>query len=100
MVAYAARGSDHVFDPAVGEGAFLRAARAVAQEWGSPLALWGMELDQAALRQAAQAGLSAGELAGVRIGDFLTSEQPRAYRAIVANPPYIRHHRLDSSIKA
>lgn len=35
MVAYAVRGgSDHVFDPAVGAGAFFRAAKTIAKETG------------------------------------------------------------------
>lgn len=101
MVTYAlASGSDHVFDPAVGAGAFLRAAKTVAAENGSSLMLLGSEIDRDALREARANGLSEEDLARVQIRDFVLEPLPRRYQAIVGNPPYIRHHRLSNQVKA
>lgn len=100
MVAYAVRGgSDHVFDPAVGAGAFFRAAKTVAKETGRSFTLLGAEIDREALGQAKQNGLSEGDLARVHISDFALHPPQQAFKAIVANPPYIRHHRLSATVK-
>lgn len=100
MVSYAAAGgSDHVFDPAVGAGAFFRAAKVIAGESGRHFALLGTEIDAEALEQARANGLSNADLSRVEITDF-TLQPPRGtFKAIVANPPYIRHHRLPARTK-
>ncbi len=101
MVAYVAPGSEYIFDPAVGAGAFFRAARAFSERTGHNLSLLGMEIDPRALRQAEEAGLAQQDLVGVEIADFLlTDHHSRKFKAIVGNPPYIRHHRLEASVKA
>ncbi|HJQ32210.1 MAG TPA: N-6 DNA methylase [Pyrinomonadaceae bacterium] len=101
MAAYVlGNGSDHLFDPAVGEGAFLRAGKAAARELGRAVDLFGTELDPDVLTQAGQSGLTHADLAGVHITDFVLSPPRRRFRAIVANPPYIRHHRLTADTKA
>lgn len=95
MIDYAL--ADHattLFDPAVGEGAFFRAAKAVAERRGMSLQLSGMEIDPRALAQATASGLSQADLAKVRIGDFVLDPPKESFPAIVANPPYVRHHRL------
>ena len=52
MVAYAfAGGCDVLLDPAVGAGAFFRAARAIEPELGRRVRLLGCEIDAAALRE-------------------------------------------------
>ena len=101
MVAYVAPGSDHIFDPAVGAGAFFHAAKSYARRMGVELALLGTEVDPRALQQAEQTGLTAQDLAGVEIADFALAERfSRPFKAIVGNPPYIRHHRLAAPTKA
>jgi hypothetical protein len=101
MVEYVlAGGSRKLFDPAVGAGAFFRAAKTVAKEQGIKLSLTGAELDPAALAQAQENGLSANDLAQVRIADFVFDPPKTKLKAIVANPPYIRHHRLSLEVKA
>jgi len=93
-------GSTVVFDPAVGEGAFLRAAKLVAAELKRPIRLHGTEIDAEVLQKAGTNGLNSDDLSEVRISDFLmeTISNTRPAReglsAIVANPPYIRHHRV------
>lgn len=101
MVAYAVSGGgDSVFDPAVGAGAFFRAAKKIERERGLRLELHGTEIDPSALLQAESEGLSPGDLANVKITDFVLSPIQESYKAIVANPPYLRHHRLPPSVKA
>jgi len=101
MVAYVLRGgATEVFDPAVGAGAFFRAATTVARSLGIRVGLSGTEVDPVTLAQAREAGLSETDLARVRVADFLLDPPPHPLAAVVANPPYIRHHRLSPSMKA
>jgi len=101
MVAYvlADRGG-LLFDPAVGTGAFFRAAKAIAAEKGRSVRFAGMENDPTALVQALHDGLTAEDLASVQIADFVLQPPHTQFHAIVANPPYIRHHRLAPEKKA
>lgn len=100
MVAYClAEGSASIFDPAVGAGAFLRAAKELAQTQGRQIALRGAELDREVLQQALSNGLSADDLAQVEVRDFVLHPPDKRLPAIVANPPYIRHHRLAPATK-
>ena len=100
MVAYVAGGnSDHIFDPAVGEGAFFQAAKTLAYQTGRPLRLLGTEIDPDVLERARLNGLSGDDLAHVDITDFVLDPPIGPFMAVVANPPYIRHHRLSSSTK-
>src|SRR2546423_9459303 len=101
MVAYVlAGGSRHVFDPAVGAGAFFRAAKSVAAEGGRRVLLLGAEVDGDALRDARQNGLSEDDLSQVHLSDFVLRPPQEKFDAIVGNPPYIRHHRLPAPVKA
>jgi methylase of polypeptide subunit release factors len=100
MVGYViAGGSNHIFDPAVGAGAFFRAAKTIASEIGRRLTLLGTEVYLDALQQARQNGLSESDLANVRITDFVLHPPKGQFKAIAANPPYIRHHRLPNHVK-
>ena len=95
MVAYAMRGDSSVlYDPAVGGGAFFEAFLALRQE-SDERTFFGTDIDESLLR---------GEIFGkpfcrVEQRDFALDPPPGRYGAIVANPPYIRHHRLPAHIK-
>lgn len=91
--------TETVFDPAVGPGIFLRAAADIADERGYELTYRGCELYDDALDTAAGHGLSADILSGVEIRDFLLDPPRERFDAIVANPPYIRHHRIPPDAK-
>ena len=100
MAAYVlAGGSEHLFDPAVGEGAFFRAGKREALRLGRELRLLGTEVDADILRQSASSELTLDDLAGVELRDFVFNPPHNTYEAIVANPPYIRHHRLSLEAK-
>jgi adenine-specific DNA-methyltransferase len=101
MVKYVLRAeTDHVFDPAAGAGAFLLAAKQVGALAGRSIRLLGTEVDPNALQQAREAGLSEEDLRDIEIRDFVLNGPERKFSAIVANPPYIRHHRINEVTKA
>ena len=100
MVGYVIRGgASAIFDPAVGAGAFFLAAKKMSKEIGKRLALLGTEIDSNVLQQANDAGLEEDDLKGVQIRDFVLQPPNGKFLAIVANPPYIRHHRLTAQVK-
>lgn len=101
MVGYAlGGGADHLFDPGVGRGAFLRAATRYADLEGRRIALLGTELHPEILREACESGdLTSEQLRRIEVSDFLTWSPAEPLQAIVANPPYIRHHRLSPETK-
>lgn len=100
LVAWAAKGSDHIFDPGVGSGAFFRAGKRRMSLNGRPLALTGCELDRGALNSGLGHGLEAADLERVIVGDFMAVDFGRRFQAVVANPPYVRHHRFPAEYKA
>lgn len=100
MVEYVlADGGETLFDPAVGAGAFFRAAKTIAKEKGLSVKLSGMDIDPTALEQAIEHGLNRTDVINVQIGDFIFQPPQQKLSAIVANPPYIRHHRLSANTK-
>lgn len=93
-------GSDHLFDPAVGTGAFFRAAKnVVAEQKKEAIQLFGTEIDRDVLDQALRSGLTEEDISAVEIRDFVLDPPQGGYSAIVANPPYIRHHRISQTTK-
>lgn len=88
-----------LFDPAVGTGVFFRAAKVIASEKGLTVRFAGMEIDPSVLSQSLEYGLTQDDIALVKIGDFVLQPTKAKFQAIVANPPYIRHHRLDQEKK-
>lgn len=88
-----------ILDPAVGAGAFFIAAKEVAAHRRKPIKLLGAEIHSDALLEAKAAGLTDSDLAGVEIRDFVLNPPDRTFSAIVANPPYIRHHRIGEETK-
>ncbi len=100
MVAYVlGTESDHLFDPAVGAGAFFTAAKNLCKRVSRNVSLVGTEIDSLALNQATNTGLTREDLRGVELRDFVLNAPNRQFSAIVANPPYIRHHRISAETK-
>jgi len=89
-----------VFDPAVGAGVFLLTARELARESCQDVGLSGREIDPAPLVEALHNGLTQEDLARVELRDFVLDPPTKRLSAIVANPPYIRHHRLSMNVKS
>jgi adenine-specific DNA-methyltransferase len=78
-----------VLDPAVGPGVFLRH---LLQELPTCRAT-AIDIDPLAL-QAAKKSLPAKRVT-CRCHDFLTWESAATFDAVIANPPYLRHHDMD-----
>ncbi len=95
MVAYVARGADVVFDPSVGKGAFYTALKKVAPK----KKFFGTDVDPEIIAEARQEGIF-GNDAELEIRDFILNPPKKSFKAIVANPPYIRHHRLSPELKS
>jgi hypothetical protein len=101
MVAYCLGGGARtLFDPAVGAGAFLVSAKSAVARRRSRLRLAGCETDVRALEQARANGLTHADLRNVSVADFPVAHAGGPYEAIVANPPYVRHHRLNRTYKS
>lgn len=101
MVAYVLRPKPtQMLDPAIGGGAFFRAAKRYAIRNGFAISLFGRDVDPGVLSQARDSGLSASDLSNVEIRDFVLDPPTKQFPAIVVNPPYIRHHRLSERTKA
>jgi len=95
MAAYVLRDKpERLLDPALGEGAFFRAAKRYAAHHDFPLELFGRDIDPEVIDKAEKAGLDDDDLRNVEIGDFVLDPPSETFPAIIANPPYIRHHRL------
>jgi len=85
---------ERLLDPALGEGAFFRAAKRYAAHHGFALELFGRDIDPEVVDKAEKAGLDRDDLRNVEIRDFVLDPPSETFPAIIANPPYIRHHRL------
>lgn len=94
MVRWAVRGpADAVLEPCFGEGAFLEPLAEVLE----PDRVYGAEIDEVAFTRVLRRELLTADRA--HLGDFLETEPgrspfPRAFSAVVGNPPYVRLRRL------
>lgn len=92
MVAYVAENTDLVFDPATGRGAFYEALLKLNKP---KVSFFGMDIDKEVLEEA----IYNHKNCFVEERDFIKNPPQRKFKAIVANPPYIRHHRIDEDTK-
>jgi adenine-specific DNA-methyltransferase len=82
-----------VLDPGVGGGVLLRAV-------GDDARLFGLDIDSTAVELAAASIPGEHQIA---VGDFLDDERwpltEASFDAVIANPPYVRHHNLSAEHK-
>lgn len=93
MVAYVSENTDLVFDPATGRGAFCEALLKLDKE---NVSFFGTDIDAEVLADEIYNHKSCF----VEERDFIKNPPQRKFKSIVANPPYIRHHRIDEDTKA
>lgn len=93
MVAYVAQGAEQVFDPAAGRGAFFAALNSLQLP---NVSYYGTDIDADVLNDS----IYQDATCLVERRDFIKTPPQQLFDAIVANPPYIRHHRLDEETKA
>lgn len=94
MVAYVARGANLIFDPGVGKGAFYSALKKLDRR----KKLFGTDIDPEIIKEAQAEGIF-DENSDLEVRDFILNPPQKLFKAIVANPPYIRHHRLSLEFK-
>ena len=100
MVAYVLQEKpSRLLDPALGEGVFFRAAKRYARSHDFDLALFGRDIDPDVIGQARMSGLDDNDLQNVEMRNFVLDPPSELFPAIIANPPYIRHHRLSPAQK-
>lgn len=92
MVAYVLDDADFVFDPATGRGAFYEALLKLNKK---SITFYGTDIDPEVLSDE----IYNNDNCFVELRDFIKTPPERKFRAIVANPPYIRHHRIDEATK-
>lgn len=95
MVEYVLEDSDLLFDPAVGAGVFYQALKSVTASQAS-VRFYGTDIDEQVLQQ----DLYQESGCFVEKRDFIFAPPTVLFKSIVANPPYIRHHRLSAAMKA
>lgn len=92
MVAYVLNDSDLVFDPATGRGAFFEAFLKLKK---NKVNFFGTDIDNEVLDDE----IYKNNKCKVLIQDFIKNPPQRKFKSIVANPPYIRHHRINNETK-
>jgi len=92
MVAYVSEKTDLVYDPATGRGAFYEALLKLNK---SKVSFYGTDIDTKVLADE----IYNQKNCFVEERDFIKNPPQRKFKAIVANPPYIRHHRIDEETK-
>lgn len=90
------RGAQSLLDPSLGTGIFIRAALIQTEQRGKGLAtVVGYETDRVIAEVARMSAKALGfQPPVIRQVDFVTDQFEDKFDAIVANPPYIRHHAM------
>lgn len=89
--------SKSVLDPAVGPGVLLVAAKKEAKSLKTVI---GYEIDQAVLsEESTDSGFAKSDFTDLRISDFIADESKFEVDAVIANPPYLRHHKIPAEVK-
>jgi hypothetical protein len=92
MVAYVSDNTNLVFDPATGRGAFYEALLKLNKK---NISFYGIDTDSTVLSDE----IYSNDKCFIENRDFIKNPPNRKFKAIVANPPYIRHHRIDEETK-
>jgi adenine-specific DNA-methyltransferase len=91
MITYVSKNTNIVFDPASGEGAFYEALKHISPE----IKFYGIDIDPLVLESPTYSSNGCQ----LEVRDFIKNTPKNKFKAIVANPPYIRHHRIDEATK-
>jgi len=98
MVEYVVEKSNLVFDPAAGTGAFYNALKK-NRFHQQKINFYGIDIDKKVIKEGLDNGFYDRSLCTLEIRDFIFNPPKRKFKAIIANPPYIRHHRLPMTTK-
>lgn len=97
MVFYAVKDSTLLFDPAVGNGAFYNVLDIV--KTNKTIRFYGIDIDKNVIDEVKKGKNFSRHNCTLELRDFIFSPPPKKFKSIVANPPYIRHHRLSLDMK-
>lgn len=92
MVSYVSKETELIFDPAAGRGAFLEALIKLNKK---KISFYGIDIDEDVLSDK----IYNNEFSIIEKRDFIRNPPQKKFKAIVANPPYIRHHRISEETK-
>jgi len=92
MVSYVAQDTDLIYDPATGNGSFLAALDSLDLPNVNYL---GGDIDDSLL----ELPIYQQSHVTVEHRDFILEASKQKFKSIIANPPYIRHHRLSPQMK-
>lgn len=98
MASYVIEDSNLVFDPAFGKGAFYVALSNIRQSSEKGISFYGTDIDYQLIEEARNRYVGDSTFS-IEQKDFIVDPPKRLYKSIVANPPYIRHHRLSEQVK-
>lgn len=93
MISYVKKNAKWIFDPSTGTGAFFRALKKLDKT--REIRFYGIDIDSDVLKEE----IYNDPLCRVEVRDFIISPPQKKFEAIIANPPYIRHHRIDKETK-
>jgi len=93
MISYVLNDSNIVFDPAAGRGAFFEALRKIDNE--NKFKFFGFDIDEEVLKDPIYKNVNCI----LKKQDFILNPPTQKFKSIIANPPYIRHHRISPENK-
>jgi len=99
MVEYVIEKSSLLFDPATGNGAFYDALKESRKRAKNDVRYYGTDIDEQVMKGGLEQKIYDFENCKLEVRDFIVNPPLEKFKSIVANPPYIRHHRLDMSLK-
>ncbi|MEX1995480.1 MAG: class I SAM-dependent methyltransferase [Candidatus Saccharimonadales bacterium] len=85
---------DEVFDPGTGKGIFYTSLKKIDKT----KKFYGTDIDEEIINKAKEEKIY-DKNSKIEIRDFILNPPTKKFSAIVANPPYIRHHSLTSEQK-
>ena len=98
MINYVIEDSNLIFDPAFGRGAFYSALQKIKCSGKENVGFYGTDIDSQLVGEARNRYRDNTNIS-IEQRDFITNPPQKLFKSIVANPPYIRHHRLSEQIK-
>jgi hypothetical protein len=86
-----------VLDPAVGPGALIASCKRLSN---SPLKVTAYEIDESVLAlNHTETEFAKSDYSRIILNSFLEHQDDKKYSAIIANPPYLRHHKIPTDLK-
>lgn len=89
--------SESILDPAVGPGVLLAAAKGQAKKLKKVIAY---EIDEDVIaKNDSLESFSKQNISDLRIKDFISDQTKFEVSSVIANPPYLRHHKITAQLK-